>query len=43
MRGMKPKFSFIKLPIFDCTVFMGKGDRDASKLEPKALKVNFVG
>ena len=38
MPGIKPKFSIIKLSIFDCTVFMRKRDRDVCKLEPKALE-----
>ena len=43
IRGITPKFSISKLSIFGCTVFMRKRDRDASKLEPKALEGNFVG
>ena len=43
MRGIKPKLSISKLSIFGCTVFMRKRDRDASKLEPKALEGKFVG
>ena len=43
MRGIKPKLSISKLSIFSCTVFMGKRDKDVSKLEPKALEGKFVG
>ena len=43
MRGIKLKHSISKLSIFGCTVFMRKRDRDASKLEPKALEGKFVG
>ena len=43
MRGIKTKLPFSKLSIFGCTVFMRKGDREVSKLEPKALEGKFVG
>ena len=43
MRGIKPKLSISKPPIFGCTVFMRKRDRDVSKLEPKALEGKFMG
>ena len=43
MRGIKPKLPISKLYIFGCTVFMGKRDRDVSKLEPKAVEGKSVG
>ena len=43
MRSIKPRLSIIKPSIFGCTVFMGKRDKDVSKLEPKALEGKFCG
>ena len=43
LRGIKPKLSSSKLSIFCCTVLKSTGDRDVSKLEPKAVKGKFLG